>query len=130
MTLDLNLEDLREGGPESDVAVEAMCAGAESVAKDRKTPIREWERLEIAQNGIVRATGDYDHEDEAMEALFWRFHAAGIALGKFAAERMRAGERNDPALRGSVQREIVSALFESVDTDKAIAVAESAIGGT
>ena len=125
--LKINLGDFRDDDPKSRVAAEAMCLGAEAAI--RGDDPAKGDRLEISQNGIVAATGDYDHEDEAMDALFWKCHGEGARIGKHAAERMRTAARNPVAIlkrAGDVQREIVEALFAVVELDLAIGVAETA----
>ena len=117
--LKINLGDLRDDDPKSRVAAEAMCLGAEAAL--RGDDPAKGDRLEISQMGIIAATGDYDCEDEAMDALFWKCHGEGARIGQHAKERMRTADA------GEVQREIVEALFGVVETDLAVMVAEAAL---
>ena len=119
--LKIDLEDLRDADPNDPkprVAAEAMCLGAEAAI--RGDDPAKGDRIEIAQTGIVAATGDYDCDDEAMDALFWKCHGEGARIGLHAKGRMQF------AKLGEVQREIVEALSGVVETDLAVMVAEAA----
>ena len=111
-----------------EIAVEALCAGADNGGADMTPDQRD----EAVREGIVRATGDYDHEDESAARHFWDCFDEGAKIAEYVSGRMGSvdsgNDSEDASLRVlAVQREIAEALSEFIDEDHAEVVSKHAV---
>ena len=109
--LELQMEDIRDL-PEHwhDVAVESMIAGIDHWNK----PIHD--NLEIVQNCIVTATGDFDPDDEDMISFSGKCIRAGAKIKSYAVHvKNTIGDKLTSHHANEVEKEIIGVLDEYMD---------------